>query len=798
MSLKTKILAFCLLASLAPLSLICGYAITLASESLTRQVFSQLESVRDMQVVAAQALFDKWSKEVAIYSRVKEAHNALVMLRDAYLGAVKTGEKIDVSKDDYKGLTEFVAPVFEPFLKVLGYEDALLIDDYGKVLYCARQGAEMGEDLAAGALKSSNLARAWSLALKGRTVFVDFESFPGPNNQPAAFVATPIHNNVGQPEGVAVLRLPSADLDALVAVRNGMGETGESLLVGPDKRLRSASPRGAGAGLDTAPARAALEGASGAMIAGNRFGRETLVAYAPLYFGETRWALLAEMDSSEAFHSVRQLKMAAGITVGLTALILAWGTILFLRRQLFAPLEAIRRHLLQVQNGRLNTMVKGGFKAELAELAEGLCRMVVELKNKLGFSSSILKAVTSPCLVADMDGKVAFANQPLLDLLELDTLADSWIGRRPAELFYGLESGQSADAFGCFEKGRKACGLDIAWRGRKGAAFHVRLDSAPLYDLDGQEIGVFHLFTDLTQIKRGELEIRGQRDLIAKTASEADLISLHVSQSSEDLAAQVAMANEGAASQTARIQETGEAIDEINRRLLDASKRAKAAAGGAAEAMRTAQQGASLARESVAAIATVRDASQELRTRMRELGEQATAIDNVVSAISEIADQTNLLALNAAIEAARAGDAGRGFAVVADEVRKLAEKTMIATRDAAQSVQRVQGMVMANVQGAEKTVSIIEAASGLVNRSGEALQAIAAQTSDTAGGVRVVAADVEEQAQAQSRVIAAVEEVRRIAQDTATGMSSSAQSIVSLVEQAGELKRLIRTMNEGA
>ncbi|MFW5837073.1 MAG: methyl-accepting chemotaxis protein, partial [Desulfovibrionaceae bacterium] len=581
--------------------------------------------------------------------------------------------------------------------------------------------------------------------------------------------------------------------------------TGESFLVGPGLLMRSDSQQDgghtvkasfanpAGGKVDNEAVRRALGGERGALELVNRNGVESLAAFAPVEVAGTRWALLAEISKAEAFAPVRSLRLAAVAIGGITAVIVIVLTVFILKRELLTPLGQIRSFVAAIQEGEFTAQLTGRFKAEIGELAGGVRRMVAELKNKLGFAEGILKSMTVPCLVSDTRGSVVYVNGSLLGLLGSEESPEAFQGQAVSEILQ-RESGEPPIVRECLESGRAVVNQERRWRSRKGDDLVVRIDAAPLFDLDENAIGAFALVIDMTEVRGKEALVRDQNAKITSMAAQADAISRHVSESAHDISRQVGNVSGGAKRQSERIFETSTSVDQMNATLLEAARSATEAVKSAEAAKDKAREGREIMDRSTAAIAKVRELSESLKRDMHGLGQQAEAIGGVIGVISDIADQTNLLALNAAIEAARAGDAGRGFAVVADEVRKLAEKTMFATKEVVDSVQAIQASARQNVESTDQAVAAVAEASSLVNESGEALAEIAQISESTAERIMGIAQVSEEQSQAHHEITRAVEEIKSIAQSTESEMDTSTEAVDGLARSAQELKSLIQNM----
>ena len=794
MTLKYKLIAFCLAISILPLAATAVVSLRQAGGILSEQAFSGLAAARDSRKQALEAASATWLREATILAKVKEVYNGVGMLRD-YFMLGKPGQRVETATDEYKDLYDYVAPPFAPFTEVLGFEDALVVADDGRVYFGAKGGKEVGEDLKAGPLKDSSLAAAWKGAMAGKVVFADFAPYAPLSGEAAAFVAAPIKNHTGTMiEAAAILRVPKAELARIMGQGEGTGMTRQFLLLGADGKVRVQSDTGqelADSGYEAATK--ALGGETGKETSATPDGGETLTAYTPVALGDATFALLARTPATEAFAASRGLRKVSLTVAGVTAALVLLAVTLFLRREILRPLADILAYLAAVTRGDFAAPAPARQRGEMEALRAGLTRMVDEIKNKLGFSSSILKAITLPCLVADTEGRITFVNRALLHLLGLGDDYKALLGR-PATDVFGRDTEIAGQLTGCLQDRACRLGNESLLADRQGQTRHVRVDTAPLYDLDEGLIGAFALVVDLTDIKSTEALVVRRNETLSRVAAQAEAIARHVSDSAEALSGRVVTVSDGAMAQTAQLQETVGAIEGLNQALDAVAAGADGAASGAEAAMAQAMAGREAVEHTARAIAQVSDLSGSLRTSMDALGSRAASISGIISVISDIADQTNLLALNAAIEAARAGEAGRGFAVVADEVRKLAEKTMNATREVSTSVHAVLAAVDDSADKAVKATSAVAQADGLVARSGQTLAEIVSSCQGAARAVREIAASAKTQATAHDEINQAVSSIGEVALETARDMDEAAGAVSDLAGQAGDLMRLIEEM----
>ena len=128
-------------------------------------------------------------------------------------------------------------------------QDLFLIDNRGTVVYSAYKGVELGTNILTGPYRGEgNLGDAFRKTMASNDIdFVmttDFAEYL-PSSEPTAWMLTPI-GPPGRAAGAMVLQFPISVVNYLMTADRqwtqvGMGQTGETYLVGDDDLMRSDS-----------------------------------------------------------------------------------------------------------------------------------------------------------------------------------------------------------------------------------------------------------------------------------------------------------------------------------------------------------------------------------------------------------------------------------------------------------------------------------------------------------------------------------------------------------------------------
>jgi len=313
---------------------------------------------------------------------------------------------------------------FRELLNAFELYDIFIVEpSSGQVIYSTYKEIDFATSLNSGPHSQSGLAEAFRQAIslsKGQNKLTDFAPYSPSYEAAAAFISTPIYE-AETLVGVLIFQMPLDRINRLMTYEghwkeSGMGNSGETYLIGQDKLLRSASrfqledsssfiaalrlagmdaqmidvfSRGGSAvgklPIETRAADLALSGESGITTQQDYRGETVVSAYAPLEVAGVQWAILSEQDAAEAYAAVEALASqvfwwALGITLGCIVLAAVVG--LVVAKNIADPIVNISDQVAEIAESRnLTSQVSLSGGAELEALGQAVNALVARLRT---------------------------------------------------------------------------------------------------------------------------------------------------------------------------------------------------------------------------------------------------------------------------------------------------------------------------------------------------------------------------------------------------------------------------------
>ncbi|WP_334120444.1 methyl-accepting chemotaxis protein [Limnobacter sp.] len=265
-----------------------------------------------------------------------------------------------------------------------------------------------------------------------------------------------------------------------------------------------------------------------------------------------------------------------------------------------------------------------------------------------------------------------------------------------------------------------------------------------------------------------------------------------VQEASEDLVHTSDELSKGAASGSDAASGMAAAVEEMSSSISSVGDSATEAKDVSNKARQLADDGLGAINSATQQMHKISQNVQGTADVIQQLGEQSREISEIALIIKGIAEQTNLLALNAAIEAARAGEQGRGFSVVADEVRKLAERTRKSTDDIHGMIEAIQTSSGVAVNNMDMAVESVRKGVELVDRAGQAMNQITADSSAVAHSVENIHAALLEQNQASESIGHQVEVVAQLSEGNLDMARRASNAVSGLKGVATDLSNILK------
>ncbi len=255
---------------------------------------------------------------------------------------------------DYSNFHKTYHPIIREFLETFSLYDVFIVDiESGNIVYTVFKELDFTTNLLTGPYKNTNLAEVFKLARdvneKKSFKIVDFQKYGPSYEAPASFIATPIWDG-DKKIAVLAFQMPLGTINSIMSERLGLGETGETYLVGEDKRLRSDTHNNPEMNIFNSFNKdkliksdniaKALNAKPGSGISLNYDQNEVLSSYSRISYPHLPWVIFAEENVKEAFRGADIVRRNVIIFI-LVSLVIVVFVSFYITNSLSAQIEEV-------------------------------------------------------------------------------------------------------------------------------------------------------------------------------------------------------------------------------------------------------------------------------------------------------------------------------------------------------------------------------------------------------------------------------------------------------------------------
>ncbi len=767
------------------------------------------------------------------------------------LDAANDGSRYGVAHRKYH-------PIMRNFLQKFGYYDIFLVDpSSGQIVYSVFKEIDFATSLKSGPYSSTNFAQAYTEALalgpSGEATLVDFEPYIPSYDGPASFIASPIYDG-SELVGVLMFQMPVGIINDIMHERSGLGETGETYLVGMDNFMRSQSRFVKDntilmTEVETAATESIARGETGGDTILDYRGISVMSAFAPLDIAGLSWGIIAEIDEDEALGSIDSL-LTASATVAAIALVLVVITAVLFARSLIRPITVAVSVAENIAGGDLDNEIDAVSRCEVGDLLRVLAVMQENLSERinsdrqaLAESTRIKQAldnVSGNVMVADVDHNIVYMNQAVSQLFheseteirkDIPNFDASQMDRSSIDMFHANPGHQRGILAGL--------SVEHTFEIRMGG-MTMKMVANPVVGADGSRLGTVLELTDRTLELATEQEVqhvvdralagdlgerisldgksgffgnlsRGVNELVGVAEQVVDdTLRVFSSMASGDLTQIVKNEYQGSFNElkqdaNATIAKLTEVVGLIQASSASVRTGANEISQGNADLSQRTEEQASSLEETASSM-------EEMTSTVKQNADNAVQANELAKSAREQAEIGGKVVGQAVTAMAEINESSTKISDIIGVIDQIAFQTNLlalnASVEAARAGDQGRGFAVVasevrNLAGRSATAAKeikdliedssdkVDEGSRLVNESGETLQEIVNRVKEVTGIVGEIAVASQQQSAGINEVNKAITQMDELTQQNAAVVEEAAAASESLGEQADALNKMM-------